>query len=263
MIKKLTVCFLVMVIAVGCSQAPVVEQPQKPEEEIKVKKIDESKDWVVIEQEIIGDLSKDDMLFKNDWLIFENGNDFENWFNTIYTYYPVITDFYINIDNEMTKEINKQIKEQFNIKPTVKVGNEFLDHRFFISDKYLSVIVKEGTFHTGSGHKYNGPLIYNYDLVAGELMTNTELLKAYQITEGEVLQKIQKHYDEVESLTLSDDLSKEENYNRHGNLTDFIEEISSKLLFVNSDGNLIIMIDRYLINKGYYLSTDYEFQLAP
>lgn len=62
MMKKITTCFLVMAIAVGCSQAPVVPEKsvdppiveqlqkpveqEKPKEETKVKKIYESKDWV-------------------------------------------------------------------------------------------------------------------------------------------------------------------------------------------------------------------------
>lgn len=127
----------------------------------------------------------------------------------------------------------------------------------------MSLFIKSGNFAIGVGHKYEGMIIYNYDLHTGELLSNDELIERFNFTRESVLTKIQKHYD----IALSDecdfiDLSEEENIGCHGRLDNFIEKFNEEPIFIDENENLTIMINQYLKNKEIYLTTYYEFNLA-
>lgn len=86
----------------------------KSEKSDNVKKINETKDWVVISDIHVSDMdyTYKDMKQKIIDSEYTSGNELENWYNTIVTYTPEIQDFTINIDSSDANEINSWIQEQ-------------------------------------------------------------------------------------------------------------------------------------------------------
>ena len=174
MIKKLTVCFLVMAIAGGCAQTPVeadkpeeppvVEQPQKPEEETKVKKIE---DYVTVEQYPLT-MSIDQEEFNKEW---------KSSFR-----YDFVT---VNLDSEDAQVFNDKMLAIFNeCKEAVILYPEgyvqraiFFDANCYLNDSVLSVVTRRKEFLYQAGGVAANYEVYNFDLATGNLLSNDELIE--------------------------------------------------------------------------------------
>lgn len=230
--KKLWLSLLVLALVGGCVQKPqevkqpeepVVEEPtttpekeeqeQEPEQNTEnlVKKIDETKDWVITEATETFNLfpEEEDRVF-NDMLatvVPTQGSDFEIWFKTIYTPYPELTLFSVNIDSDDALTVNQTIQELYENKLT-RVGHQYLSYRSFVNDEILSVVIKEGSFAIGSTWE-GSEFAYHFDLTNGELIDNAELLSRYSLTISDLQNKLLEAYASKDCTVTCDDVSGE------------------------------------------------------
>ncbi|PXX80074.1 lipoprotein [Dielma fastidiosa] len=230
--KKILTSFLLMVMIVGCVQQgpteaekpeepPVVEQPEKPVEQEKpeetkyVKKIDENKDWVIVEKTEVLDLysTEEEKIFRKmlSDLVSTHSDDFTNWYNTIYTPNPEITLFSINIDSKDADTVNKYIKELYESKQT-EVGHQYLSYKCFFNDSILSIVVKEGSFIPGSDWK-GSKFVYNFDITNGNLISNTNLIDRYSLSIDDIKDKLLDFYASKGSTVSCDKAETEEEQN--------------------------------------------------
>ena len=213
--KKILISFLLIAMTAGCVQTPsetdkpeelpVVEQPEKPVEQEKpeetkyVKKIDETKDWVYINDIHTSDMDFAYLDMKQTILDseFTSGNELENWFNTIVTYTPEIQDFTINMDSIDAENINRWIQEQVRSKladPKSR-GEHVFKVKAFENEEILSVLIRSCLFLPGSGWT-SDTYIYNFDLFSGKTLTNEELLEKVFLDNSQVKDLLKHTFDE-------------------------------------------------------------------
>ena len=191
--KKILASFLMMVLIVGCVQI------EKPEEIKYVKKFDEEKDWVYINDIHTSDMDFAYLDMKQTILDLEftSGNELENWFNTIVTYIPEIQDFTINIDSIDADNLNSWIQEQVQLKladPKSK-GEHVFKVKAFENKTILSILIRSCLFLPGSGWT-SDTYIYNFDLISGKTLTNEELLEKVLLDNSQVKNLLKHTFDE-------------------------------------------------------------------
>ena len=242
--KKIITSFLLMAMIAGCVQQgpmeaekpeepPVVEQPEKPVEQEKpeetevVKKIDESKDWIVINEIHYSDMDyayKDmkQMIVDSE---YTSGNELENWYNTIVTYTPEIQNFTINIDSSDAIEINRWIQEQVQSKlidPKTR-GEHVFKVKSFENDKVLSVIIRSCLFLPAVGWE-SQTYIYNFDITTGEILKNDELLEKLRLDNLQVKDILKHILDENNETACDYPESQQSCYNwQDNNVNDIIQ----------------------------------------
>ena len=190
--KKILTSFLLMAMIAGCVQQgpteaekpedpPIVEQPEKPVEQEKpeetvVKKIDESKDWVYIKEELQID-------FKREW-------DYPTFFNIRTDMQVQIPVF--NVDTDEIKMLNKSLEElqrqrYEHIKYRTDYFNEadkiieeytksFTD--IYLSDNYATIVLSifELTDRMNVNYEH-----YTVNLKTGKVINNQTLLEDFDV----------------------------------------------------------------------------------
>ena len=168
-----------MAIATGCAQAPVeadkpeeppvVDQPQKPAEETKVKKID---DYVTIEENI----------FKT----YEAQIEFNEEFQFGFRYDKIV----LNFDSVDARNFNNKMNDIFeNCAKNIKLDKNgevrranFFDEKCYLSEQVLSIVTRYQEYLFESDVLPASYQVYNFDIKTGVLLSNDELLKLLHTT---------------------------------------------------------------------------------
>lgn len=267
--KKKITCLLSLTLLMGCTHLPVEEElPEEPpvvEEDLPsviewlpkyVKKKDESKDWMVTIQSEIFDLyARED---QKDWrdmleaLVCIQGDEFHNWYNTIYTPTPELSLFEVNINSKDAELVNLQTRRLYDEKLTA-TGHQYLSCWSFINDDYLSVVIKEGGFIPGSD--WLGDIYaYTFDLNTGKSINNIELLNKFSISIEELVEKVKEYYFSQNALISCNEAKSEAEEKYCYTDTSYIKEerIDNFVFFIEKNelyfmGN--IRDTRYFSNK--------------
>ena len=264
---KIIISFLLMTMITGCVQTPsetdkpeeppVVEQPKKPVEQEKpeetkyVKKIDETKEYVYID-EIKDKAFSDDYkkLADYDYPFTDfDKNDLLQWMAIFYMPDPKDEHLILNIDSEAAKSLNEYFTELYD-----EPASLFCEWKWIITDDILTIIKKSGDFIPFStGVVYY--MAFHIDLHTGELLTNDDLVRLFNVEESTIQDKIDKYgsdnlyYKEPESTSERIEgtqgmmvLNRNQKYNTIG------YEYSEYSLLVPDENNLYFILGVYDFN---------------
>lgn len=171
--KYILILFM-LIISVGCKKEVEVQEENEMVEVVqKVDKVDKNKDYV----EVIkyrGYLLDDDQPFDANYLS-------------------------VNLNNEVINNLNMTLKNNVivNSKSYVMVGDRevkltkgnLINYEYFISGKYLSII--ETTYQYNAGqYRELKDMVYVVDIDYGKLFDNDSLLREFQMTSADVIEKI-------------------------------------------------------------------------
>lgn len=262
--RKLLISFVLLMMIAGCVKTPpkdvevppVVEQPieqDEPKQTMLVTKLDESKDWVYAEISETADLYTEEG--KEFWrqaleeMVSTTGDDFHDWYNTVYTPNPELTLFKINIDSEDADEVNHEIEAIYTEKLTA-IGHQYLSYRSFTNAETLSVVVKFGSFIPGSDCFYD-QVSYNFDLTDGSLISNHELLNKYALDISGLVDQVKAYYHSQGVMVSCSKAETEDEHNYCFAETDLItnERFDHYVIFVE-DESLYFM--GYVHNPNYH-----------
>lgn len=269
MVKYKIISFLLVFIIVGCAvpfgkttstnnasagQNDIIGE--KLEKIEHVKKIDQSKDWVVINEIHYSDMDHayKDMKQKIIDSEYTSGNELENWYNTIVTYKPEIQDFTINMDSQDANRINNRIQEQLQLKlvdPKSR-GEHVFKVKSFENEGILSVLIRSCLFLPGSGWN-DETTIYNFDLATGKTMSNSELIQRFELNNSQLKDKLKRTFDENNQIACDYPTSQESCYNWQ----DFyVNDSNRNYIFIANEqlnifGNSMMNKDLVIISKSY------------
>lgn len=171
--KYILILFM-LIISVGCKKEVEVQEENEMVEVVqKVDKVDKNKDYV----EVIkyrGYLLDDDQPFDANYLS-------------------------VNLNSEVINNLNMTLKNNVivNSKSYVMVGDRevkltkgnLINYEYFISGKYLSII--ETTYQYNAGqYRELKDMVYVVDIDYGKLFDNDSLLREFQMTSADVIEKI-------------------------------------------------------------------------
>lgn len=208
-----------------------------------VKKIDESKDWVFINDIHASDMDyayidMKQMILDSE---YKAGNELENWYNTIVTYTPEIQNFTINIDSQEANRINSWIQEQVQLKlsdPKSK-GEHVFKVKSFVNEEILSVLIRSCLFLPGSGWN-DETYIYNFDLATGKALTNDELVERFELDNSQVKDILKHIFDENNQIACDYPTSQQSCYNWQDY---YVNDINRNYIFiVNGQLNILWQI---------------------
>lgn len=274
--KKYLCCLLALGLLAGCSVenddseivSPPVEQipednEQDNDEEYKENITNDQKEWIdeIEEVKFPHDIHDDADIM----IIYTNGDEFENWYNSNYYLEPSIKNFKINVTSDDAEMINEDIESIYNEYINLSFGVHYQDYRSFKSEKFLSVIRKYGDFLPGSDYR-SQRYIYNFNLDTGELLSNQDILDIYHLSVDDIVVYLEDYYDSIESQPCIQegkdyyDLPEEIRTSCHSQLDyDDAEKID---LFIDENENLIVMHSRVLDNGNDYLSTSFKYNFG-
>lgn len=244
--KKTLISFLIMIMITGCVQkptnaekpvdVPMVEQEKSEETEV-VKKIDESKEWVYIKENLQID-------FKYEW-------DYPTYFNiekaeSMQVQIPVF-----NVDTDEIKMLNKTIEElQKQRYEHIKYRRDYFSEEdkiieeytktftyIYLSDNYATIMLSVFELTNRMNVSYEH---YTVNLKTGKLISNQDLLKDFDVD-------IDTLEDTIQSKLLKTDYQEcnEELFNGYpASQTCYLMNKlyplpEDAILYVNSDNQLI------------------------
>jgi hypothetical protein len=163
-----------LIISVGCkNEVEVQEEKDKVEVVQKVEKIDKNKDYV-------------EVIKYRGYLLDDNQPFDANYLS-------------VNLNSEVINNLNMTLKNNVivNSKTYVMVGDRevkltkgnLINYEYFISGKYLSII--ETTYQYNAGqYRELKDMVYVVDIDYGKLFDNDGLLREFQMTSSDVIEKI-------------------------------------------------------------------------
>lgn len=208
-----------------------------------VKKINETKDWVYINDIHVSDMDyayidMKQMILDSE---YKAGNELENWYNTIVTYTPEIQNFTINIDSQDANRINSWIQEQVHLKlsdPKSK-GEHIFKVKSFVNEEILSVLIRSCLFLPGSGWN-DETYIYNFDLTTGKALANDELVERFELDNSQVKDILKHIFDENDQIACDYPTSQQFCYNWQDY---YVNDINRNYIFiVNGQLNILWQI---------------------
>lgn len=228
---------------------------------------DQSK-WINVIDEVKLPQSLYESLYEEKWMmvIYTNGDNFENWFNSNYYLKPSLKNLEINLSSKDAERVNEDINRIYEEYINLPFGVHYQDYQSFENDRYLSIIRKYGVFLPGSTYE-SYMNIYNFDLTTGKLLNNQEILDIYHLSLDDIINYFENYYESIGSqpckqgeLTI-DDLPIEVSQHCHG-FTRENANVENLQMFIDENENLIIMNRHSTANEDRYLSTAFKYNFG-
>lgn len=225
-------------------------------------------EWINVIDEVKFPQSLYESLYEEKWMmvIYTNGDNFENWFNSNYYLKPSLKNFEINLSSEDAERVNEDINRIYEEYINLPFGVHYQDYQSFENDRYLSIIRKYGVFLPGSTYE-SYMNIYNFDLTTGELLSNQEILDIYHLSLDDIINYFENYYESIGSqpcrqgeITI-DDLPIEVSQHCHG-FTRKNANVENLQIFIDENENLIIMNRHSTANEDRYLSTSFKYNFG-
>lgn len=249
-----------------------MESTNKVNEQIKKSENDnhfrDQSEWINVIDEVKFPQSLYESLYEEKWMmvIYTNGDNFENWFNSNYYLKPSLKKFEINLSSEDAERVNEDINRIYEEYINLPFGVHYQDYQSFENDRYLSIIRKYGVFLPGSTYE-SYMNIYNFDLTTGKLLSNQEILDIYHLSLDDIINYFENYYESIGSqpciqgeLTY-DDLPIEVSQHCHG-FTRKNANVDNLQMFIDENENLIIMNRHSTANEDRYLSTSFKYNFG-
>lgn len=171
--KYILILFM-LIISVGCKKEVEVQMKEESVPLVeKVEKVDNNKDYVEV--------------IKYRGYLLDNDQPFDaNYLN-------------INLKSDIIDNLNMTLKNNVivNSKNYVMLGDRevkltkgnLINYEYFISGKYLSIIETTYQYNAGQYRELKN-MIYVVDIDYGKLFDNDSLLREFQMTSSDVIEKI-------------------------------------------------------------------------
>lgn len=276
--KKIVACFLVMAIAVGCSQSP--RKSEKPIDSPVEKQPDigDTSDFVLstfsmieineiaakypdalgkkdvgLPYLITKEVRKSSNENHSDIILNTSTNELFNWMTSIdlNSYYN--ENLELNLKGEFPEYFNQRL-ERF-INPTEK---EFVSHsisgRTEETSEILSVILRFRTSASGNTHFNQTITSYNFDLSSNKPITNNKLLMKYGFTIEEAQTIVYEQLAEAEVLPYSETINSNVYYSEPFDGMNMHMLYSSKLCAEISEDSVLYLNDEGRLNMLVFIN---------
>ena len=172
--KKFIIILLVVILC-GCEKKEVTTVVDAPKEDVIVSKLNDLNDYVYFEE------------YKNFML-----DGLNNYILKI----PII-----NLNSNSVASVNMEIKSfiissynDYEVNNGVFIKGKYISYDYFISDKYISLLIKYNMYYKGNMDEDNY-IIYNINISTGENLDNKALLKEFVIDENELSYYVRQKLD--------------------------------------------------------------------